>query len=150
MEPSFIWSDLTTQPDSNNIVWFLMGDFLRFSPWSGGLPLGKIFARFVAHCESYAQDLENPILRLGFCCCRVSWEREKKNCSRTFYFSLIIVKSLQLRGRRQITEPRKYCLVYVIVFFDVCFLYFFVSHMLRIWVNSLHSLISLLSDFQWS
>ena len=36
-----------------------------------------------------------------------------------------IVKSLQLRGRRQIAEPRKYCLVCVIVFFDVCFLYLF-------------------------
>ena len=27
-----------------------------------------------------------------------------------------IVKSMQLRGRRQIAEPRKYCLVRVIVF----------------------------------
>ena len=36
-----------------------------------------------------------------------------------------IVKSLQLRGRRQIAEPRKYCLVRVIVFFDVYFLYLF-------------------------
>ena len=36
-----------------------------------------------------------------------------------------IVESLQLRGRRQIAEPRKYCLVRVIVFFDVCFLYLF-------------------------
>ena len=36
-----------------------------------------------------------------------------------------IVKSLQLRGRRQIAEPHKYCLVRVIVFFDVCFLYLF-------------------------
>ena len=35
----------------------------------------------------------------------------------TIVFSLIIVKSLQLRGRRQIAEPRKYCLVRVIVFF---------------------------------
>ena len=34
----------------------------------------------------------------------------------TLYYSLIIVKSLQLRGRRQIAEPRKYCLVHVIVF----------------------------------
>ena len=43
-----------------------------------------------------------------------------------------IVKSLQLRGRRQIAEPRKYCFVRVIVFFDVCFLYlFFVSHRLK-------------------
>ena len=32
---------------------------------------------------------------------------------------------MQLRGRRQIAEPRKYCLVRVIVFFDVCFLYLF-------------------------
>ena len=43
----------------------------------------------------------------------------------TIVFSLIIVKSLQLHGRRQIAEPRKYCLVRVIVFFGVCFLYLF-------------------------
>ena len=43
----------------------------------------------------------------------------------TIVFSLIIVKSVQLRGRRQIAEPRKYCLVRVIVFFGVCFLYLF-------------------------
>ena len=36
-----------------------------------------------------------------------------------------IVKSLQLRGRRQIAEPHKYCLVRVIVFCGVCFLYLF-------------------------
>ena len=48
-----------------------------------------------------------------------------KHCSCTLYFFLIIVKSLQLCGRRQIAEPRKYCLVRVIVFFDVCFLYLF-------------------------
>ena len=34
----------------------------------------------------------------------------------TLYSSLIIVISLQLRGCRQIAEPRKYCLVRVIVF----------------------------------
>ena len=46
--------------------------------------------------------------------------------------------SLQLHGRRQIAEPRKYCLVCVIVFFfGVCFLYFFVSHGLGIRFNSL-------------
>ena len=37
----------------------------------------------------------------------------------------LIVKSLQLHGRRQIAELRKYCLVRVIVFFDMCFLYLF-------------------------
>ena len=35
----------------------------------------------------------------------------------SLYSSLIIVISLQLRGRRQIAEPRKYCLVREIVFF---------------------------------
>ena len=49
----------------------------------------------------------------------------EKDCSHTFYFSLIIVKSLQLRGRRQIAEPRKYCLVRVIVFFFACVFSFF-------------------------
>ena len=36
-----------------------------------------------------------------------------------------IVESLQLRGCRQIAEPCKYCLVCMIIFFDVCFLYLF-------------------------
>ena len=36
-----------------------------------------------------------------------------------------MVKSLQLRGRRQIAELCKYCLVRVIVLFGVCFLYLF-------------------------
>ena len=48
---------------------------------------------------------------------------------RVFLYTIVspyfIVKSLQLRGRRQIAEPRKYCLVRVIVFFGVCFLYLF-------------------------
>ena len=44
----------------------------------------------------------------------------EKNCSRTLYFSLIIVKSLQLRGRRQIAKPRKYCFVHVIFFSLAC------------------------------
>ena len=34
------------------------------------------------------------------------------------------MKSLQLHGRRQIAEPRKYCLVHLIAFFGMCFLYF--------------------------
>ncbi|KAK9997726.1 hypothetical protein SO802_022412 [Lithocarpus litseifolius] len=47
---------------------------------------------------------------------RLSPWREQNHSSRTLYFFLIIVKSLQLRGRKQIAEPRKYCLVRVIVF----------------------------------
>ena len=34
------------------------------------------------------------------------------------------MKSLQLRGRRQIAEPRKYCLVRVIVFLWLVFFFF--------------------------
>ena len=49
-----------------------------------------------------------------------------------------IVKSLQLRGYRQIAEPYKYCLVRVIVFFGVVFSICFVSHRLEFWLNSLH------------
>ena len=63
--------------------------------------------------------------------------RVRKNCSRTLYSSMIIVNSLQLCERKQIAKPRKYCLVRVIIFFGVYFLYFFVSHRLGIRVNSL-------------
>ena len=43
----------------------------------------------------------------------------------TIIFPYFIVKFLQLRGRRQIAESRKYYFVHVIVFFGVCFLYLF-------------------------
>ena len=63
----------------------------------------------------------------------------RKTCAVTCtsYFSLIIVKSLQLRRRRQIVEPHKYCLVRVIVSFGMYFLYFFFPHRLGIRVISL-------------
>ena len=32
VEPSFVWSSLTTWPDPNTVAWFLMGDLLRLSP----------------------------------------------------------------------------------------------------------------------
>ena len=47
----------------------------------------------------------------------------------------LIVKSLQLRGRRQIAESRKYCLVHVIIFFGVCFLYLFCFSQVEILVK---------------
>ena len=50
----------------------------------------------------------------------------------TLYSSLIIVISLQLRGRRKIAEPRKYCLVCVIVILWRVFSLIFVSHGLGI------------------
>ena len=70
---------------------------------------------------------------------------ERKDCSRNFVlciFSLIIVKSLQFRGCRQIAEPCKYFLC-VIVFFGVCFLYFLFLIGWEFWVNSLHNLPSI-------
>ena len=43
----------------------------------------------------------------------------------TIVSSYFIVKSLQLHEYRQIAELRKYCLVRVIVFFGMCYLYLF-------------------------
>ena len=69
----------------------------------------------------------------------------RNNCSRTLVFSssLIIVKSLQLRGCRQIAEPLNTVLCFWLFFFDVCFLYFFLF--LTGWefgLNSLHITLS--------
>ena len=98
-----------------------MGDLLRLSPWSGGLGWTLVIRVLLW------------VLLPCFC------ERGKTVAATcTLYFSLIIMKSLQLRGCRQIAEPRKYCLVRVIIFFNVCFFYFFVFHGLRIRVNSPH------------
>ena len=50
-----------------------------------------------------------------------------------------IVKSLQLRGCRQIAEPRKYCLVRVIVFlWHVFSLFVLFLTGWNFWLNSLH------------
>ena len=66
------------------------------------------------------------------------------------YFSLIIVKSLQLRGRRQIAEPRKYCLVRMIVFSLACvFFICFVSHKLGFRLNSLQLVSEPRVRFEW-
>ena len=51
--------------------------------------------------------------------------------------------SLQLRGPRQIVEPRKYFFMHVIVFlWRVFFLFYFFSHRLGIRLNSLHPIAS--------
>ena len=98
--------------DPNNVAWFLMGDFLRFSPWSGGL--GRQIQKKKIFLDLFG--VENAIWLLGFWSCRVLY-REKILQLHILYYSLIIMKSLQLRRCRQITEPRKYCLMRVIVFF---------------------------------
>ena len=64
-------------------------------------------------------------------------ERERLYCN-TLYFSLIIVKSLQLRERRQIVELRKYCLIRVIIFLWRMFSLFCFSQVWEFRVNSLH------------
>ena len=57
--------------------------------------------RFVIHCESCAQDIENVALVIRVFRCSFDIKKKKKNCTATLcIFSLIIVKSLQLRGRR--------------------------------------------------
>ena len=90
---------------------------------------GKIFwARFCIKTDYWW---------LGFVVLLPCFCESEKYCSRNLYFFLIIVKSLQLHRRRQIAEPCKYCLMRVIVFFFVYFLYFFVSHRLGIRVNFL-------------
>ena len=80
---------------------FLMGDLLR--------PVGPV------------QPIVEPsfVIRVFQCGVVVVLYIERKYCSRcgcTLYSPLIIVISLQLRGRRQIVEPCKYCLVRVTVF----------------------------------
>ena len=125
-----LWSlvvlDPVDDPTRNNVAWFLMGDFLRFSPGNFFCPFCNLLWIL---CTGYRKHNFGDY---GFI--NVVFEREKKLYCRTLYFSLIIVKSLQLRGRRQIAESHKYCHVHMIIifFFRVCFLYFFVSYRLRI------------------
>ena len=60
------------------------------------------------------------------------------------------LKSLQLRGCRQIAEPRKYCLVHVIVFSLACvFSICFVSHKLGFRLNSLQLVSEPRVRFEW-
>ena len=96
--------------------------------------LGKFFflAHFVAHCESYAQDIETIVLVIRVSWCSF-WER-KKLYYYTLYFSLIIVKSLQLRGRRQTADINTVLCMWF--FFSLaCVFSFFVSHRFRNFVS---------------
>ena len=80
-------------------------------------------------------------------CCVIYREKNIVAESYTLYSSLIIVISLQLRGRRQIAEPRKYCLVHVIVFLWRVFFSIFISHRLGIWLNSLQLMLYHIDKF---
>ena len=120
-----VWFSWRLDLTWNNVAWFLMTDFLRLSPAQAQ----NFLVCFVDHCESCAQDVNTVFWWLGFYGCGCHLEREyEKTVAALCIFFLIIVKFLQLRGHRQIAEPRKYCLVHVIVFFGMCFLYFCFSY----------------------
>ena len=84
-----MWSLVVFDPvdDPTRIILcgFLMGDFLKLGPWSGGWA-EKILAHFIAHCESCAQDVRNTVLVIRVCCCHFC-ETETLYC-RTLYLSL--------------------------------------------------------------
>ena len=86
------------------------------------LKLKKILTRFVAHCESSMQDIETVVLVIRFFLVKFFF-RERKSIVLHLYFSLIIVKSLQLRRRRQIAEPRK-CYLVCVIFFPLACVFF--------------------------
>ena len=88
---------------------------------SEGNAPGKIFL------ACFCVEKRNFVIRVLLCVVAV-FLRDRKTVAALCTFSLIIVKSLQLRGRRQIAESRKYYLVHVFSLFF--FLFFFVSHRL--------------------
>ena len=106
----------------HGFIWEILWGLVHGEEAWADRPQEKFLAHFVAHCESCAQDVENAVLWLGFVI-GCFWETDILYY-RTCIFSMLIVKSLQLHGHRQIAEPRKYCLVRVIFFFGMCFLYF--------------------------
>ena len=87
------------------LMQFLMGDFLRLGPWSG----------YKNCCFGYQ----------GF---DVFFFQREKLYYHTLYFSLRIVKSLQLCGRKQFAKPHKYSLVCDFFFFLRIFFSIFASH----------------------
>ena len=100
----------------------------------GATPLGKIFW--------LVQPIVEPpfVIRVFQCgvSCRVSYIEKILQPHFVLYSSLKIVKPLQLHGHRQIAEPRKYCLVHVIVFFSLaCVFSFFFFLFLTGWEFSL-------------
>ena len=62
--------------------------------------------------------------------------RKKTVLPHSIFFSLKIVKSLQLRGRRQIVELRKYCLVCYYFSLAYIFLFFYISQIWELHVYS--------------
>ena len=103
----------------------------------GAMLPGKFFGPFVAPLWILIAGCRKRVFGdFGFVV--VVFERKKKLYCRILYFSLIIVKSLQLRGRRQIAKPLKYYLVRVIVFlWRVFSLFFFFLTGWEFWDNSL-------------
>ena len=99
------------------------------------VPLGKCYFG-----DSCVQDVENITLVIRVC--RWFFEREEKLYCHTLYFSLRIVKSLQLCGRRQFAKPCKYCLVcdFYFFFWRIFFLYFCISQVWEFRTYSHHQI----------
>ena len=79
--------------------------------------LENIFGPFCSPLWILCVEYKNVVWWVGFLV--GFWEKEKLYY-RSLYFSLIIVKFLQLRKRRQIVKPHKYCLVRMIIFSLAC------------------------------
>ena len=79
----------------------------------------------------------------------IVFQREKNYTAALCIFSLIIVKSLQLRGRWQIAEPCKYCLVCVIIFLWLVFSRFCFSQVWKFCGNSLQLVSKPKVRFEW-
>ena len=110
------------------LLQFLMGDFLRLSLWSG----------VVTHCESYVQDIKTVVLKIRVL---MLFLKEKTVLPHFVFFSLRIVKSLQLRGRRQIAEPRKYYLV--CDYFSLVYIFSLFLHLTDLRISYIFSLIGI-------
>jgi len=103
------------------LLQFLMGDFLRLS-------------------------IKTVVLEIRILCCFL----ENKNCTAVFcIFSLRIVKSLQLRGRRQIVELRKYCLCVIIFLWCIFFSIFCILQILEFRVYSHQLILEPRVRFEW-
>ena len=89
-----LWVDNHPTFNPLTAIWWILLGFVELScVWSIGK---KNLACFIAHCESFVQDIKIIVLEIRVLCC--FWEK-KLDCHHILYFSLKIVKSLQLRGR---------------------------------------------------
>ena len=116
MKPSYVWFRLW--PNRPNIKMLQFFFFLRCSPWSRAqFEVLMDNPPWQRPREIFFWPIVNPMWWIEKLLFWKLWFgaffRERKFYYRIlFFFSLWIVKLLQLHGRRQISEPRKFCLVW--------------------------------------